>query len=103
MLSYTLLFTISGLWLATMVGAVWVSVHLGHKKDMTLLGWIAGLMLGWIGVIIMVVIPPSPESQHREALRRGVACPYCHEPLRPGASVCPHCGRDEDVEASGQD
>lgn len=94
MLSFTPLFAISGFWLATMAGAVWVSVHLGHKKDLSLLGWVLGIALGWVGVVIMLVIPASAEAQRREALENGFACPYCQEPVRHGATVCPHCQRD---------
>ncbi len=79
--------------LALTVAAVWVSVHLGNKKGLAVLGWILGILLGWIGVVIMLIIPASPEAQRREALRSGFACPYCQEPVRHGASVCPHCQR----------
>ncbi len=90
-LSLSLIVATFVLWVAIVVGAVWVS---GRKKGLALWGWVLGILLGWIGVIIMMVIPPSPESQRREALLTGFACPHCHEPVRHGASVCPHCGRD---------
>ncbi|MDA8198906.1 MAG: zinc ribbon domain-containing protein [Thermaerobacter sp.] len=80
--------------LSITVAAVWVSVHLGNKKGMVALGWILGIFLGWIGVVIMLVIPASAEAQRREALEHGFACPYCQEPVRDGATVCPHCRRD---------
>ncbi len=94
LVSYTPILVIFGFWLATMVGAVWVSVHLGHKKDLSLLGWVLGIVLGWIGAVIMLIIPASAEAQRRVALANGFACPYCQEPVRHGATVCPHCQRD---------
>lgn len=80
--------------LALTVAAVWVSVHLGNKKGTVALGWVLGILLGWIGVVIMLIIPPSAEAQRREALQNGFACPYCQEPVRHGATVCPHCRRE---------
>ncbi len=96
-LSFSLIVATFALWLAAVVGAVWVSVHMGRKKGLALLGWVLGILLGWIGVIIMLVIPSSPESQRREALLSGFACPHCQEPVRHGASACPHCGRDTEA------
>ncbi len=87
---FALLFILLLLWILP----VWVSVHLGNQKGHSLAGWLLGLFLGWIGVIIMVVISPSPEAQRRLLLTEGFACPFCQEPVRHGATVCPHCQRD---------
>jgi len=76
------------------IAPIWISVHLGHTKGHALLGWLVGLLLGWIGVIIMLVVSPSIEAQRQEALAWGFACPFCKEPVRHGAIVCPHCQRD---------
>jgi hypothetical protein len=84
------LFIVLFMWIAP----IWISVHLGNAKGQPLLGWLLGLVLGWIGVIIMLIVPPSLEAQRREALAAGFPCPYCREPVRYGAIVCPHCRRD---------
>lgn len=83
------------LWiLAMLLVPLWISVHLGNKKGQQVLGWVVGTFLGWIGVVIMLVISPSLDVQRQEALRTGFPCPFCQEPVRHGASVCPHCQRD---------
>ncbi len=78
------------MWLAP----IWICVHVGNTKGHTLLGWVVGLFLGWIGVIIMLLVAPSFEVQRQEQLAAGFPCPFCQEPVRYGAIVCPHCQRD---------
>ncbi len=73
---------------------LWVSVHLGHQKGYNLAGWLLGLFLGWIGVIILAILKPSADAERRQLLQQGFPCPHCLEPVRQGASVCPHCQRD---------
>lgn len=83
------------LWVVAMLLVpMWISVHLGNKKGQRVLGWVVGTFLGWIGTVIMLVIPASPEEQRKESLRTGFPCPFCQEPVRHGATVCPHCQRD---------
>jgi hypothetical protein len=51
-------------------------------------GWAYGLLLGWIGVLVLALLPALPDtSKYGE-------CPWCREDLRLDASVCPHCRRD---------
>jgi type VI protein secretion system component VasK len=87
-------------------------------------GALYGLFLGWLGVIIVALLPALPELSTAEQLarlerRRGqlrpdyVAreqarlraelatatreCPFCKEAMRRDASVCRHCRHDSDA------
>lgn len=87
--------------MAVVVGAVilwivpiFVANSIGKSKLRE--GLLYGLLLGWLGVLILAVLPAvSPENsrmkpqgpQYRE-------CPNCKERMRADASVCPHCQRD---------
>lgn len=73
---------------------IWISVHLGNQKGHYLAGWLLGLFLGWIGVIIMAILSPSADSERQRLLQTGFPCPHCREPVQQGATVCPHCRRD---------
>ena len=71
-----------------------------------------GIFLGWIGVIIVALLPPgSPMTLEELEKKRAVSspewyekkrgelfaarihrqCPFCKEDMRRDASVCPHC------------
>ena len=63
----------------------YVANGIGVRKHRT--GWPYGLLLGWIGVLVIALIPALADPTLRE-------CPHCKEPMRPDASVCPHCQRD---------
>ena len=67
---------------------------LGSQKGRAGLGVALGIFLGWIGVGIIAVISPTLEARRATALSQGFACPFCQEPVRQGATVCPHCQRD---------
>ena len=75
-------------------------------------GWAWGLLLGWLGVIIVACLGPAPEmTLEKLEKQRGVMdpkfyeqkrgellgarthrdCPFCKEQMRRDASVCPHC------------
>lgn len=67
-----------------------VPVFVGHAigKSKGRAGLLYGLFLGWLGVIIVAILPPVRSSAtHRE-------CPHCKETMRIDATVCPHCQRD---------
>ena len=94
------------------IGSVFVARSIGKSKRRD--GWVYGLLLGPIGVLIVALLPPRPdltleELEHhrphmsneryertRTALTSGLAyreCPFCKEDMRRDASVCPHCRR----------
>jgi hypothetical protein len=52
-------------------------------------GFLIGLVLGALGLIVVLVATPSGRQS---AWRR--ECPHCKEPMRRDASVCPHCRRE---------
>jgi hypothetical protein len=70
------------------IAPIFVGQQIGSRKGRA--GWAWGLLLGWIGVIIVAAM--SPTDTHE--------CPWCREPVRLGAAVCPHCHRDVSVSAS---
>ncbi len=78
------------LWITPLTLAGWV----GSQKGRQGLGLTLGVLLGWLGLLIIALIPPTAEGRRAEALRHGFACPFCQEPVRQGATVCPHCQRD---------
>ncbi len=76
------------------VAPIFVAGSLGRTRGRYLLGFVLGIVLGWIGVIIIAVLEPTSEIRREMDLQNGFPCPFCMEPVRNGASVCPHCRRD---------
>jgi hypothetical protein len=76
------------------VGAV-----IGSQTGRGGLGFVLGLFGGFIGWIVMLLLPPAPEYVARQpvpgmAITRGEMyreCPSCKELMRRDARVCPHC------------
>lgn len=64
---------------------IFVAVSLGRTKRRE--GWAYGLFLGWIGVLILALLPALPDPMVGE-------CPWCKEDIRTDAIVCPHCQRE---------
>ena len=84
--------------LILIVAVVWVVVptlvglQIGAEKGRQ--GWAWGLFLGWLGVLIVAVLPPSPEHERAAAIQAAALyrqCPHCKEQMRRDATVCPHC------------
>jgi hypothetical protein len=63
-----------------------------HKGGSAVVGFLAGLFLGLIGLIIVAVISPGADAKQKAATMR--ECPHCKEQMRRDASVCPHCQRE---------
>jgi hypothetical protein len=63
---------------------IFVAVSQGRAKRRE--GWAYGLFLGWLGVIILALLPALPDREYG-------LCPWCHEDMKLAASVCPHCRR----------
>jgi hypothetical protein len=78
--------------LAVWVGLGFAGGAIGRSKGMENSGFLLGLLLGPIGLIIIAVTQPSQERRDQVARKQGmVSCPHCNEFVRPGASVCRHC------------
>ena len=54
------------LWLIYIALATLISVRLGHRKGRTGLGWAMGLILGWIGVVVMLCVPKTFDARVRD-------------------------------------
>lgn len=52
------------------IPALIICVMLGTKKGHSNLGWITGLLLGWIGVVIMLLVGKTHDQEVRDARRR---------------------------------
>jgi hypothetical protein len=74
-----------GAWLAVAFGAASVAKNKGRNPAGW---WLAGAVLGLMGLILVAVLPPL-SAQATDA-----RCPFCAEPIQPQAVVCRWCGRD---------
>src|SRR5207253_8690542 len=65
----------------------------------TLSGFVIGFLFGIFGLGYVLLATPSQtklaQSRERAMYRE---CPFCREPMRRDASVCPHCHRDVEPE-----
>jgi hypothetical protein len=92
---------------------IFVAHAIGKAKHRA--GFLYGLFLGWLGVIIVFVLPTREEMtlDELERKRKNVSpqwyakkraelegqqvyrqCPSCKESMRRDATVCPHCHRE---------
>lgn len=66
------------LWLLPM----FVALPVAHARRR--MGFPYGFFLGWVGVIVLLVLPAKPNPDVGE-------CPFCRADVRFGATICPHC------------
>lgn len=59
-------------------------------------GFLLGLLLGPIGIVIALVMGRNSDKLENEAMGSGNVrrCPWCAELIRIEAIACKHCGRD---------
>jgi hypothetical protein len=74
------------------------SVIWKNKGGNALSGFLVGLLLGIIGLIIVAVADPNKGrgSTSQGGIGQGAVreCPWCKEAMKRDASVCPHCQRE---------
>jgi hypothetical protein len=64
----------------------YLACNLGEQRSIGYFaGFWLGLLLGWLGVLIVLLYPYQGPTQK---------CPYCAERVKLEARVCKHCGRD---------
>ena len=86
------------------------STFIGVKKNRAAVGVISGLLLGWYGVIVTLVVSEGSPKCHlcnHVIKEKWIVCPFCetslkdnlnsecescHTPLDPSWKVCPVCG-----------
>ena len=90
---------ICGLAICIGLGAAGASI-MKNKGRSQALGWVLGIFLGLIGIIICAVISPNPDYMaQRQAMPQmmradEMKCPHCQETIKIGATVCRFCGKD---------
>ena len=71
---------IIGLLIGALVWAAVGALVADHKGRQVSVGIIYGVLLGWIGVVILALLPSN-----------FTRCPYCGGKVRKVAVVCPCC------------
>lgn len=66
-----------------------IGMAVGSSKNRAGFGFAMGLLLGFIGWIIVAVMPEAP-SESTE-LKSKYVCPACRKPIDPKASICAVC------------
>lgn len=65
------------------------------KGNSGVAGFLLGILLGPIGLLIAFFTSDNPHGKERK-LGNTRKCPYCAEYVKPEAKVCKHCGRNLD-------
>jgi hypothetical protein len=73
-----------------------IGMGIGKSKGKGALGFILGLLLGPVGIIIIAVSKEDTAVVESAAVSSGEMrkCPFCAELVKTEAVVCKHCGKD---------
>ena len=70
---------------------------IAHGKGYKPLGWALYGLLIWPVALIHILIKPDLKAAQGAVARERAGrrpCPFCAEPVKRQAKVCPHCQRD---------
>lgn len=74
-----------------------ISAVVGSNKGRSGCGWfILGILLGPLGLILALVVPPDQAELEVRQILDGTKrrCPICAELVKPEAKKCHYCGSD---------
>jgi hypothetical protein len=71
---------------------IW-AYKVGKRKGQELVGLLLGIFLGWIGLIIVYVLPDESKPQPPQGVVQVIKCPNCAKMAPAEGRFCPYCGK----------